>query len=468
NKRACFSQAQNRQSLSANKRACFSQAQNRQSFSTNRVSFDRVFKNRAFMTLWLNQILLQLSYNMLNVSLIILVFRLTNSNTVAAALITMAMLPVILFGIFAGVIADRFDKRKILLLTDIGIGFSMLLFIPVVGNVVLILAVAFLLNVVFQFFVPTEAAALPSVVPKEDLFAANALFQLTPTACLILGASLAGPVIAHFGYRPIFIFGALSMFATFFVRRALPPMPPEKHMAYNRHEEAVIELIVRSWQHTIDGVRFIFSDKRIWVSIVILSFTQAAFSTVAALAPGFMEQVLKIEATDASIIILMPLGLGAVVSAFLTVKFWGKTPHRNLIVRGLLICGVAFILMALVPVIGRNIAHQEFLVRNIRPFSEAFTVSGWVSALAAVVGFGVAQVIIPAQTNLQQNTHSAFRGRVFASWAVLTSMGVAVPALIAGAAADIFGVIHTMVVIGIIVVLVGSFGFWAAPRRIFD
>lgn len=442
--------------------------------TTEKVSFKKVFKNRPFITLWINQILLQLSYNTLNVSLIILVFHLTNSNIVAASLIAMAMLPIVLFGIFAGVVADRFDKRKILLATDVGIGVVMLLFVPVQNNVVLILAVAFLLNVFFQFFVPTEAATLPSIVPRRDLFAANALFQFTPIAALILGASLAGPIVAHFGYNPVFIFGGLAMFATFFIRRALPSLPPEPHMAY-RKEEGLIGLIVLSKKHTAEGLRFIFSNKHIWISISILSFIQAAFSTVAALAPGFMEQVLKIEATDASIIILMPLGIGVAVSAYLTVRFWQKTPHRILVMRGLLICGAAFILMALMPVIGRNLAHREFLARSIRPFSRAFTVSIWVSVFAFIVGLGATQVVIPAQTQLQQNTLSAFRGRVFAAWAFLTSIGVAAPSLLVGVVADIFGVVQAMVGVGVAVLCAGIVGFYGEwllahllPKKVFS
>lgn len=428
----------------------------------SQVSFGRIFKNRAFLTLWINQILLQISYNMLNFGLIILVFRLTNSNIFAAAFILMAMLPVILFGIFAGVVADRFDKRKILLVTDIGIGISMLLFIPIQDKAILILAVAFILNVVFQFFTPTEAATLPSVVPSRDLFAVNALFQFTPTAALIFGAILVGPIVANFGYNPIFIFGAVAMLFTFFIRRALPSLPPAKDMAFHK-KEGIVNLIILSRMHTMQGLRFILTDKRIWISIVILSFVQASFSTIAALAPGFMEQVLKIEATDASIIILMPLGIGALIGAFLTVRFWDKDPIRTLVVRGLFICGVAFIFMALTPFLGGWLIHKEFIAHHIRPFSRAFRVSLWVSIFSLIIGFGAAQVIIPAQTSLQRHTLSAYRGRVFATWAFLTSIGVAIPSLIAGGIADIFGVTQAMVSVGLIVIVaafVGLNGEW--------
>lgn len=422
-------------------------------------SLYEILQNRAFVTLWVNQILLQISYNMLNFSLIILVFRLTGSNTAAATFILMAMIPAIFFGVFAGVIADRFDKRRILLLTDLGIGLVMLLFIPIQHVAVLILGVAFLLNIIFQFFIPTEAATLPAVVPKENLLAANALFQFTPTGALIIGSSSAGPIVAHFGYNPIFIFGAVSMLVSFFIRQVLPPLPPEKEMAFDRENERIIDLLALAKKHTKEGLKFIFSNKRVWTAIFVLSFIQAAASTLAALGPGFMEQILKIEATDSSLILLLPMGIGLLGGAVITVKFGEKTQYRILASRGLLICGAAIAAMALTPVVGKAIAHEEFLVTTLRPFSKAFTVSSWVSVFALIAGFGVAQVIIPAQTVLQSATPNYLRGRIFAVWAILVAFGVSVPALLAGAIADIFGVVLSMIIVGMVMIIVGVVGF---------
>lgn len=417
-----------------------------------------VFKNRAFITLWLNQILVQIAYNMLNFSLIILVFRLTGSNTIAATFLLMAMIPAILFGVLAGVVADRFDKRSILLVTDLAIGATMFAFIPVQEKAVLILVVAFILNVVFQFFIPTEAATLPSIMPKEGLLVANSIFQFTPTAALIVGSSFAGPVVANFGYNPIFIFGGIAMFATFFLRRALPALPPEKQMAYEGKKEGLVRLLSLTKNHTVVGLKFILQDNKVWAAIAILSFIQAAGSTLAALGPGFMEQVLHIEATDSSLILLLPVGVGLGIGAFLTAHIGNRTSRRFMVARGLIIAGLGLTLMALTPVVGRTLAHEEFLVNHLRPFSKAFTVSGWISFFSFVMGIGAAMVVIPSQTSLQEHTPSHLRGRVFAVWAILTAFGVSIPALLAGAMADIFGVLISIGFIGVTVVTVGLLG----------
>ncbi len=420
-----------------------------------------IFRNKAFLTLWINQILLQVSYNILNFSLIILVFHLTNSNTITATFLLMAMLPAILFGVFAGVVTDRFDKRKILLYTDIGIGVIMLAFIPIQSAPVFILFVAFILNAVFQFFIPAEAATLPTVVRRENLLTANAIFQFTPTAALIIGSSAAGPVVANFGYTPVFLFGATAMLGTFFIRRMLPPLPPSEQMAFDNKKESLLRLVILSKNDIKKGLEFILSDNRIWVAILVLAFIQAAGGTIAILAPAFMEQVLHIQATDASLVLLLPLGIGIGIGALLTTTVSRHTPARLTVIRGLLICGVAAIAMVLTPAVGHSIGNKEFVVTHLRPFFQALTVAGWISFFALVVGFGFAQVIIPAQTSLQQHTKVQFRGRVFAVWSTLIALSVSLPALLVGALADIFGVVWAMALVGVVTVLLGLSGFRA-------
>lgn len=440
----------------------------------DRGSMVAVFKNRAFMTLWINQILLQISYNTLNFSLLILVFRLTGSNIFSALFILMAAIPVVILGIFAGVVADRFDKRKILLTTDLGVGIFMFLFIFAQSNVFLILLVAFLLNVIFQFFIPAEAATMPSIVDRRDLMGANALFQFTPTGALLVGSTIAGPIVTHFGYNPVFISGACAMLATFFIRRALPSLPPASHLAFNFEKGGIGILAAQSMVHIKQGFHFISSHKAVWSTIYVLAFMQSAFTAVAALMPGFMEQILKIEATDASLIILLPFGAGITLGVLLVMKLSLKFTTRTLICGGFLICGLAFLLMATVPVIGQIIARREFLMTQIRPFSKAFGISIWVSIFASLAGVGVASVVIPAQTALQKNTSVEFRGRVFALWVVLSSIGVTVVTLAAGVVADVFGVVNSVVVVGLILMTLGTVGFHfekisgkISPRRLF-
>src|SRR3989338_7190728 len=82
-------------------------------------TFASVIANRGFLNLWINQILVQLSFNALNFTLIIWVFKLTDSNTAVSALLFAIYLPAVILGVFSGVLVDLIDRKKIILTIDI-------------------------------------------------------------------------------------------------------------------------------------------------------------------------------------------------------------------------------------------------------------------------------------------------------------------------------------------------------------
>ncbi len=106
------------------------------------ASFATVLANRKFLTLWLNQVLLQLSMNMLNFSLLIWVFRLTGSNAAVSLFVLSVVIPALIFGVFAGVVADILDRKKIIMMTDLGMALAILAFFLIKEQLGLILLVS--------------------------------------------------------------------------------------------------------------------------------------------------------------------------------------------------------------------------------------------------------------------------------------------------------------------------------------
>ena len=78
----------------------------------SKASFTSILKSPGFINLWINQILVQLAYNSLNFTLIIWVYKLTNSNTAVSALLFAIYLPAVILGLFAGVLVDITDRKK--------------------------------------------------------------------------------------------------------------------------------------------------------------------------------------------------------------------------------------------------------------------------------------------------------------------------------------------------------------------
>ena len=109
-------------------------------------TFSEVIKNYGFRHLWFNQILVQLAYNVLNFALLIWVFQLTGSTLAVSLLMVSVYLPSLLFGMMAGIYVDIADRRKIIVIIDLLLAVSFLLFIFIKDSYPLILLNTFTLS----------------------------------------------------------------------------------------------------------------------------------------------------------------------------------------------------------------------------------------------------------------------------------------------------------------------------------
>ena len=144
-----------------------------------RPSFASVIKNRGFLNLWINQILVQLSFNSLNFALIIWVFNLTDSNIAVSALLFSIYLPVVILGLFAGVLVDVTDRRKIIMIINFLLGLCFFSLIFLKTSLPAILVITFAVNALGQFYSLAEASAIPIVVGRNQLLTANSIFSAT-------------------------------------------------------------------------------------------------------------------------------------------------------------------------------------------------------------------------------------------------------------------------------------------------
>lgn len=172
--------------------------------------------NRNFRLLWFGQIVSQLGDWFNIVALYALLFELTGSATAVAGMMVMQLLPVALVGPVSGVIVDRFDRRRIMIAADVLRGSAVLglLLVRSAGMVWLAYVVTGVMVACSGFFEPARSATVPSIVPREQLVAANAISTGTWSAMLALGASLGGGVTVLLGRDAAFIINAGSFFAS--------------------------------------------------------------------------------------------------------------------------------------------------------------------------------------------------------------------------------------------------------------
>lgn len=403
------------------------------------MTFTQVLKNKGFLNLWVNQILVQLSYNALNFALIIWVFKLTDSNTAVAALLFSIYLPAVILGLFSGVLVDLMDRKKIVILIDIILSCLFLSLIFLKMSYPAILIVTFFVNALGQFYAPAEASAIPLIVKKKQLLAANSIFSTTLYSCFLLGFGLAGALINFFGINFVFGFGAVILFLGFILAIFYFPhifaKPDEQGRkligALRKRKYSDIKEV--GFYEIFQTLRLIRGKLTVLTSIGILAGVQMVIGILAVLFPSFLETVLRLKAADASYILVIPLGLGIVLGGFVLGKV-GQFVRRVLVARAILFAGVLFVLMTQVTL-------------------PAFFMIG-----SFLLGITLVSILVPSQTVLQENTPDEDRGKVFATLGVAMAGLSLIPVLISGVLADIFGVSSIFIGLGVIIIMIGLFG----------
>jgi MFS family permease len=192
-----------------------------------------VFKNRRFVSLWTAQLLSQLASNMVLAGLMAVVDASTHSATANAILILTFLVPAVLFSTGAGVVVERTDARLILLGSNVARAVGTILFIFVAAdasgaNIPLVFGINFLIAIVTAFFAPAELTAIPRIVERRHLMAANSVFVLTINATFALGFGFLGPLLLKTtGPVGVYVTVAVMFGLAAAAILPLPRVPPE-------------------------------------------------------------------------------------------------------------------------------------------------------------------------------------------------------------------------------------------------
>jgi MFS family permease len=178
----------------------------------------------SFRSLWIGAVISQMGDWFNTVALLGLLVELTNNPASASFALITQTLPSALAGLFiSGVVADRFDRKKIMITADLvraAIALSYLL-VHSAEMVWLAYAATVGLSLGSSFFYPASSAAIPNLVQPEELPTANALGQSTFASMLFVGSFIGGAIAQAFGRDVAFILNSLSfLLSAFFIWRA--------------------------------------------------------------------------------------------------------------------------------------------------------------------------------------------------------------------------------------------------------
>ena len=190
----------------------------------------RPLRHPAYRRLWTSSIVTAMGSQMTAVAVPFQVYQLTKSSGWVGIASFCGLLPLIVFGLWGGAIADTMDRRKLMLLTNTGVAVSSIaLWIQAalhVDSIALLIGLLMVQQAMFGMNSPARSATIPRLVPREELPAANALSGIVMSVGGLVGPMVGGALIPITGLSTLYLLDACGLTVTLWAVLRLPSLPP--------------------------------------------------------------------------------------------------------------------------------------------------------------------------------------------------------------------------------------------------
>src|SRR5678815_1410203 len=223
-------------------------------------------KNPSFRQLWLGQVVSQMGDWFNTIALYTIILQLTGSGRDIGLLLVARFLPSFLFGSLSGVVADRFSRRSIMIVSDllravVVLGF---LFVKRADQLWILYVLTVFQLGLSTFFEPAKTAAIPSLVADRELVTANAISSVTWSVMLTLGAAIGGVITGWFGTNAAFILDAFSYILS---AALIASIKVPKRKKRERQKLSLGRLL--GITETIDGIRYVKDRPRVLALLLV-------------------------------------------------------------------------------------------------------------------------------------------------------------------------------------------------------
>ncbi len=351
--------------------------------------------NRPFLRFWSAGLSFQLAMWSLHVAMLIHVFELTGSPFATGLIPVFASLPGILFGPVAGVLVDRWDRRRVMATSSLVIAGLLLAALPlaVMGEVrpALLFAIIFIQAIAMAFFSPAENAVLPRLVGEGQLRTANSLNALNDTLGRIVGATVGTLVLIQFGFAAILVACALLyLTATGLLIGVRVPAAAGQSMisSVEQRVRSLRGVVGPVWRELADGLRVVRGNRLLLLSVTAFGLFMLADVPLSAVLPAFLIDSVGAGPEGMGLSFLLR-GVAGLLGGLLVAAISHRVDETRLLAGGLLLYGLGVTVMGL---------------------SDSF---GLVLLMLIPIGPASAAIQTGLFTLLQKGSADAVRGRVF-------------------------------------------------------
>jgi predicted MFS family arabinose efflux permease len=405
---------------------------------------DLLRRNRAFRQLWLGQVVSQMGDWFDTIALYTIILNLTGSGRDVGLLLVARFVPSFLFGPLSGVVADRFSRQRIMIISDllravVVLGF---LFVRRADQLWIVYVLTVLQLSLATFFEPAKTAAIPSIVEDRELVAANAISSVTWSVMLTLGAAIGGVITGWFGTDVAFILDA----GTYLLSAALiASIRVQKRRKRERQKLTFGRAL--GITETIEGIRYVKDRPRV-LALLLVKPAWGIGGGILTLLAVFGERIFPVGKSAATGIgvLFAARGIGTAVGPIVARRIAGEGEKRMQTSIGI-----------------------SFIIAGV--FYAAF--GSATSFVFALIVLGIAHcggsiLWVFSTVILQRAVDDKFRGRVFAAELAFMTLTMAASNYTTGELLDRFQVSPRVVTIGIGIFFLMPGLAWFLTQRWWD
>jgi MFS family permease len=371
----------------------------------------RPLRRPAYRRLWSSTIVTSVGSQLTAVAVPKQIYDITGSSAWVGYASLAGLVPMVAFALWGGAVADTVDRRLLLLITNIGIAVTSLLFwvqaVTRLDSVAVLMLLLALQQAFFGLNSPARNASIARLVPERELAAANALGSTVMQTGLVVGPMLAGVLIPVIGLPALYLVDALALCVTVWAVVRLPAMPPAPGAGAGGRRAG--------WREIADGFRYISVHKVLLLSFLadiiamVFGMPRALFPELAAHTYGSYGEGFALGLLFAGI------PIGAVLGGLFSGTFSRARRHGWMVIASVAGWGVA--------VAGFGLSRSLWV-------AVAFLAAGGVADMVSMVFRGA--ILLSAATD-------EMRGRMQGVFTVVVAGGPRLADVLHGTAGSVLG-----------------------------
>ncbi|MCQ1528398.1 MFS transporter [Lutispora saccharofermentans] len=392
---------------------------------TEKRGYRALLQYKDFLKIWAGNTISRFGDAIDSIAFLWMVYKMTGSTLMMGTVMAVNAAPAVLFGMPAGVLVDRMDKKKVMIITDLlrGITTALMAFLYISGMISLwhLYVLTFINSFCEVFASPARASVMQVLVDKKHYLPANSLRQASSSAAEIAGTAVAAVVMGYIGIGAAILIDSATFFLSSFTA-----IIAKIDIISNKNEPLNMK---QFYFEFVEGVTVIKSNIILLVSLTMACLVNLVLAPFNVLLPEYSDKILTAGEKGMSLV-LMSFTVGMIAGSLVIGQIGDRFKRSTLIIAGFLGLGIGMMSFGFISYIGLA------------------------CAAAGVTGVFIPIISAGSMTLMQESTPVDKMGRVMATTSTLCLLGLPLGYAVSGILASGINILTTFKFVGVLIILI--------------